>query len=123
RRTAPGTTPPKLTIGLGEDRRTVEAAVEREDGTIYRVWLNATAGKIKVSVALAGAVAAADAPRERAGDGTPQNRGGRQGLSVDSIVVRGPHKFDPSQLPEPHRRILFATPEIGDESRLATARQ
>ncbi len=39
------------------------------------------------------------------------------------MVVRGPVNVETEQLPESHRRILFCTPEYGDQSRLDCARQ
>ena len=119
--------PPRLVIGFGKDRRTVSVAVEQDESLIYRVWLETEKGKNNVFVGIAQDAGNRHQPA-REGAGEPEKkegraRGGRPGFTVDSIVIRGPHRFDESQLPQSHGNILTAIPATGDESRMECARK
>lgn len=124
---AESVTPPKLVIGLGKDRRTVEAVRVQDETVVYRYWLRVAEGDKQVHVALAPGQAEsanvakpAEITANVSGD---QRYGGDRGLHVDSMVVRGPVTLKAEVLPASHRRILFQTPEFGDASRLDCARQ
>jgi hypothetical protein len=119
---------PRLVIGFGKDRRTVSVAVEQDESLIYRVWLQTEKGKNNVFVGIADGEAEKEQPARRDGSEAQKKsesrpRGGRPGLTVDSIVLRGPHRFEAERLPQSHRSILTATPETSDESRVECARQ
>src|SRR5262249_41755147 len=45
--------PPRLVIGFGKDRRTLEAVRVQDETVVYRYWLTVAEGDKKVSVALA----------------------------------------------------------------------
>ncbi len=119
--------PPRLVIGFGKDRRTVDAVQVQDETVVYRYWLKVAAGDNLVHVALApGQTGNANLvkPTEVAANVSGDKRYGNDtGLHVDSMVVRGPVALKTEQLPESHRRILFRTPEYGDQSRLDCARQ
>jgi mono/diheme cytochrome c family protein len=119
--------PPRLVIGFGKDRRTVDAVRVQDETVVYRYWLTVAAGDNLVHVALApGQPAGARVAKsgEVAANVSGDKRYGNDfGLHVDSMVVRGPVPLEPKQLPESHRRILFCTPGYGDQSRLDCARQ
>ena len=119
--------PPRLVIGFGKDRRTVDAVRVQDETVVYRYWLKVAEGDNLVHVALApGQAESANVvkPSEIAANVSGDQRyGGNRGLHVDSMVVRGPVPLKTEQLPESHRRILFCTPEYGDQSRLDCARQ
>jgi hypothetical protein len=119
--------PPRLVIGFGKDRRTVEAVRVQDETVVYRYWLEVAEGDKRVHVVLApgqaesaNVVKPAQVGANVSGD---QRYGGDRGLHVDSMVVRGPVRLDPDRLPESHRRILFASPGFGDEARLDCARR
>jgi hypothetical protein len=119
--------PPRLVIGFGKDRRTVDAVQVQDETVVYRYWLKVAEGDKLVHVALAPGQAD-DAnvakPKVVAANVSGDKRyGGETGLHVDSMVVRGPFLVEAQQLPESHRRILFCTPEFGDQWRLECARQ
>jgi mono/diheme cytochrome c family protein len=119
---------PRLVIGFGKDRRTVTVAVEQEESLTYRVWLQPEIGKNDVFVGIAEGRAVQEQPAQPAtGDaketGAGRARGSRPEFTVDSIVIRGPHRFEEDRLPAAHRRILTATPATNDESRMQCARQ
>lgn len=119
--------PPRLVIGFGKDRRTVDAVRVQDETVVYRYWLNVAEGDSLVHVALApGQAESANVvkPKEiTANVSGDQRYAGDRGLHVDSMVVRGPVPLKTEQLPESHRRLLFCTPEYGDQSRLDCARQ
>ena len=119
--------PPRLVIGFGKDRRTVSAVSVQDETVVYRYWLTVAEGDKLVHVALApGQADNANVikPKGVAANVSGDKRyGGDTGLHVDSMVVRGPVRVGTQQLPESHRRILFCTPEFGDQSRLDCARQ
>ncbi|AGA29588.1 DUF1592 domain-containing protein [Singulisphaera acidiphila] len=119
--------PPKLVIGFGKDRRTVEAVRVQDETVVYRYWLKVAEGDSQVYVALApGQAESANVAKPKevtANVSGDQRYAGDRGLHVDSMVVRGPVPFALEQLPESHRKILFCTPEYGDQSRLDCARQ
>jgi hypothetical protein len=119
--------PPRLVIGFGKDRRTVEAVRVQDETVVYRYWLKVAEGDDQVHVALApGQSTSANVvmPTETAANVSGDQRyGGNRGLHVDSMVVRGPVRLDAGQLPESHRVTLFCQPEFGDASRLESARQ
>ncbi|MGP0065171.1 MAG: DUF1592 domain-containing protein [Isosphaeraceae bacterium] len=119
--------PPRLVVGLGKDRRTVEAVQVQDETVVYRYWLKVAAGDKRVHVALAEGQAE-DAnvvkPKVVAANVSGDKRyGADTGLHVDSMVVRGPVPIEAGPLPESHRRILFCNPGDGDQSRLDCARQ
>jgi Protein of unknown function (DUF1592)/Protein of unknown function (DUF1588)/Protein of unknown function (DUF1587)/Protein of unknown function (DUF1585)/Protein of unknown function (DUF1595)/Planctomycete cytochrome C len=119
--------PPRLVIGFGKDRRTVDAVQVQDETVVYRYWLKVAAGDNLVHVALApGQTEHANLvkPTEVAANVSGDKRyGNDRGLHVDSMVVRGPIALKTELLPESHRRILFCNPEYGDQSRLDCARQ
>ncbi len=119
--------PPRLVIGFGKDRRTVDAVQVQDETVVYRYWLTVAAGDDLVHVALApGQADNANVvkPKGVAANVSGDKRyGAETGLHVDSMVVRGPVRDGTAQLPESHRRILFCTPEFGDQSRLECARK
>ncbi|MDG3007927.1 DUF1592 domain-containing protein [Paludisphaera mucosa] len=120
-------TPPKLVVGLGKDRRTVDAASVQDETVVYRYWLTVVDGDKSAFVTLAPGQAESEnvvAPKQvGAAAGGDQRYGGDRGLHVDSMVVRGPVVVDEAGLPESHRRILFAAPDLGDAARLDAARR
>ena len=112
---------PRLEIGFGSDRRTVDAVQVQDETVVYRYWLRVAAGDNLVHVALARSQTA-DAnlvkPKEIAANVSGDKRYGTEtGLHVDSMVVRGPVPDQTERLPESHRRILFCTPGFGDQER------
>jgi hypothetical protein len=119
--------PPRLVIGFGQDRRTVDAVRVQDETVVYRYWLTVAQGDNLVHVALASNQAGSDhiaRPTEVAANVSGDQRyGGERGLHVDSMVVRGPVPVQMANLPESHRRILFCTPGFGDQSRLECARR
>jgi mono/diheme cytochrome c family protein len=115
--------PPRLVIGFGKDRRTVDAVQVQDETVVYRYWLKVAEGDKLVHVSLAegaNVVKPADVAANVSGD---KRYGNETGLHVDSMVVRGPVPVAAGPLPESHRRILFCTPEYGDQSRLDCARR
>lgn len=119
--------PPRLVVGFGKDRRTVEAVRVQDETVVYRYWLHAAEGDKLVHVALApGQAKSADVvkPREvTANVSGDQRYGNDRGLHVDSMVVHGPVRLEEQDLPETHRKILLRAPGFGDASRLETARE
>jgi mono/diheme cytochrome c family protein len=119
--------PPRLVIGFGKDRRTLDAVSVQDETVVYRYWLKVAEGDNLVHVALApgeSQLASVAKPTQvTASVSGDQRYGSDRGLHVDSMVVRGPIRIQTSQLPEVHRRILFRTPEFGDASRLDCARE
>jgi hypothetical protein len=119
--------PPRLVIGFGKDRRTVDAVRVQDETVVYRYWLKVVEGDKRVHVALAPGEAQlasiAKPARVTASTSGDQRYGGDRGLHVDSMVVRGPVRVEPSRLSEAHRQILVCTPEFGDQSRLDCARK
>ena len=119
--------PPRLVIGFGKDRRTVDAVQVQDETVVYRYWLTVADGDNLVHVALApGQTESANVVKSRnvaANVSGDKRYGGDAGLHVDSMVVRGPVRIGTDQLPESHRKILVRTPEFGDQSRLDCARQ
>jgi hypothetical protein len=119
--------PPRLLIGLGKDRRIVEAASVQDETVVYRFWLTVVDGDAEVYVALApgesekeNVAKPAQVTDSISGD---QRYGGNRGLHVDSFVVRGPVQVDLQALPESHKAIVFCTPDLDDESRIDCARR
>jgi Protein of unknown function (DUF1592)/Protein of unknown function (DUF1588)/Protein of unknown function (DUF1587)/Protein of unknown function (DUF1585)/Protein of unknown function (DUF1595)/Planctomycete cytochrome C len=111
--------PPRLLVGFGKDRRTVEAVRVQDETVVYRYWLDVAEGDDTVHVSL-------DKNQGKRGNATravganvsgDQRYEGDRGLHVDSMVVHGPVLL-PVPLPESHRKILFVTPGLGDASRL-----
>jgi hypothetical protein len=118
---------PRMLIGLGKDRRTVEAVQVQDETVVYRFWIAVAAGDDTVHVEVVPDLAEtkkdpkpADAGENVSGD---KRYGNDRGLHVDSIVVRGPVALKPESLPESHRKILIRTPGFGDRSRLESARE
>ena len=106
--------PPRLVIGFGKDRRTVDAVRVQDETVVYRYWLTVAEGDNLVHVALApGQAESANVvkPKEVAANVSGDQRyGGDRGLHVDSMVVRGPVHSKPAALPESHRQnpVLYA---------------
>ena len=119
-------TPPRLVVGLGKDRRTVEAVRVQDETVVYHFWLDVAEGDNLVHVALAPAKPTAtegNKSREIAANVSGDQRyGSERGLHVDSLVVKGPITLPTDQIPPAHRQILFETPGPGDAGRLAAAR-
>jgi Protein of unknown function (DUF1592)/Protein of unknown function (DUF1588)/Protein of unknown function (DUF1587)/Protein of unknown function (DUF1585)/Protein of unknown function (DUF1595)/Planctomycete cytochrome C len=119
--------PPRLVIGFGKDRRTVEAVQVQDETVVYRYWLKVAPGDNLVRVALApartGNPGVARPAATGANESGDKRYGNDIGLHVDSMVVRGPVTSQADTLPESHRKILFSTPDFGDSSRLDCARQ
>lgn len=118
---------PRLVIGFGKDRRTVDAVRIQDETVVYRYWLKVAEGDKLVHVSLApGQAEGANVAKPSevgANVSGDQRYGGDRGLHVDSMVVRGPVVLDPAKLPESHNRIIFAAPEYGDQSRIDAARE
>ncbi|MFO0952519.1 MAG: DUF1592 domain-containing protein [Isosphaeraceae bacterium] len=118
--------PPRLVVGLGQDRRTVTATSVQDETVVYRYWLNVAPGDKSAYVALAPGEAArenvARPAQVTAAVSGDQRYGGDRGHHVDSMVVKGPVPFDRATLPESHRRILFVTPGPDEKSRLEAGR-
>ena len=120
--------PPRLVIGFGKDRRTVDAVQVQDETVVYRYWLTVADGDNLVHVALApGQTESANVVKSRnvaANVSGDKRYGGDAGLHVDSMVKSAaPFVIGTDQLPESHRKILVRTPEFGDQSRLDCARQ
>jgi len=117
--------PPRLVIGLGSDARAVQAARTQDETSVYRLWLTVADGDNQAAVSLALGQSEEDVfgsevlTATTSGD---QRYGNDRGLHVDSMVVRGPLPVEPADLPASHRQLVFQTPELGDDSRLETAR-
>ncbi len=118
--------PPKLVIGFGKDRRTVDAVSVQDETVVYRYWLTVAEGDNQVYVKLAPGQEKGPnvvRPRVLADNISGDKRYGNEiGLHVDSMVVKGPVVLKTDKLPESHRKILFRTPTYGDQSRLDCAR-
>jgi Protein of unknown function (DUF1592)/Protein of unknown function (DUF1588)/Protein of unknown function (DUF1587)/Protein of unknown function (DUF1595)/Protein of unknown function (DUF1585)/Planctomycete cytochrome C len=119
--------PPRLVIGFGKDRRTVDAVRVQDETVVYRYWLEVAEGDGLVHVSLAPGQAKSPnvlKPKEvTANVSGDQRYEGDRGLHVDSMVVRGPVALRTEELPLSHRGILFRTPGFGDQSRLDCARE
>jgi hypothetical protein len=119
--------PPRLVIGFGKDRRTLDAVRVQDETVVYRYWLTVAEGDNRVHVALApgqtGSENIAKPTQVAANVSGDQRYGGERGLHVDSMVVRGPVPLKDEKRPESHRRILFCTPAYGDQARLDCGRQ
>jgi hypothetical protein len=117
--------PPRLVIGFGKDRRTLDAINVQDETVVYRYWLKVAEKDDLVHVALApGQAGSANVVSPtQVGDNVSgdQRYGSERGLHVDSMVVRGPVSVGSGQFPESHRRLLFCTPEYGDQPRLECA--
>jgi hypothetical protein len=118
---------PRLVIGFGKDRRTLDAVRVQDETVVYRYWLTVAPGDKAVHVSLAPGQSRSEnvvKPTQVAANVSGDQRyGGERGLHVDSMVVRGPVPVANDRLPESHRRILFCTPTFGDHSRLDCGRQ
>ncbi len=119
--------PPRLVIGFGKDRRTLDAVRVQDETVVYRYWLTVAVGDDTVHVALApgqadsgNIIRPGDVAINVSGD---KRYGNERGLHVDSMVVRGPVPVRPDRLPESHRRIIVCEPTYGDASRLDCGRQ
>ncbi len=115
---------PRLVIGLGRDRRTLEAVRVQDETVLYRYWLNVAQGDELVHVAPASGEAERGKTKEVAANVSGDQRyEGDRGLHVDSMVVRGPVAWNEDRLPSSHRKIVVKTPDFGDQSRLDCARE
>ncbi len=119
--------PPKLVVGFGKDRRTIEAVRVQDETVVYRFWINVAAGDNQVHVSLApNEIESSNVTNPKtvsANESGDQRYGANRGLHVDSIVVRGSIRPSEDSLPESHRNILFCSPDFGDASSLHCARQ
>ncbi|RUL82316.1 DUF1592 domain-containing protein [Tautonia sociabilis] len=125
-RVAESVPPPRLVIGFGSDRRTVEAVRVQDETVVYRYWLTVAEGDDSVIVALAPGQSESDVLGTEAVTalaGGDQRYGDDRGLHVDSMVVRGPVPTRPEGLPESHLRIVVREPGPGDEGRIEAARE
>ncbi|WZO97361.1 DUF1592 domain-containing protein [Isosphaeraceae bacterium EP7] len=118
---------PRMLIGLGKDRRTVEAVQIQDETVVYRFWIQVAEGDDTVHVEIApGPIAPPkDAKLGDVADNVSGDKryGNDRGLHVDSIVVRGPVVLAANSAPESHRKILVRMPEYGDQSRLDAGRE
>ena len=119
--------PPRLLIGFGTDRRSVEAIRVQDETVMYRFWLKVAEGDAQVHVSLApqptSTTSIAESTRVGANVSGDQRYGNNTGLHVDSMVVRGPVAELAGQRPSSHQRILFCEPGFGDESRIECGRR
>ena len=119
--------PPRLVVGLGKDRRTVDAVRVQDETVVYRLWLNVAEGDHLVQIALAPTSGpptdpAANPEAIAANVSGDQRYGTERGLHVDSLVVKGPVTLPDDQIPPAHRQILVEPPGPGDDGRLHAAR-
>lgn len=118
---------PRLVIGFGTDRRTLEAARVQDETVVYRFWTEVVEGDKVVRVELAPRPADTDpvARTESVGANVSgdQRYGNDRGLHVDSMVVHGPVRLEANALPASHRRLLPRDPGPSDELRSACARE
>jgi hypothetical protein len=95
--------PPRLVIGFGKDRRTVDAVRVQDETVVYRYWLRVAQGDNLVHVALAPGQAGSAGPAKRteiaANVSGDKRYGNDNGLHVDSMVVRGPVPLKTEPLP------------------------
>jgi hypothetical protein len=119
--------PPRLLIGFGTDRRSVEAIRVQDETVMYRFWLKVADGDAQVHVSLApqptSTTSIAESTKVGANVSGDQRYGNNTGLHVDSMVVRGPVVELADQRPSSHQRILFCEPGFGDESRIECGRR
>ena len=120
--------PPRLVIGFGKDRRTVDAVRVQDETVVYRYWLTVAAGR-QHGPRRAGAGPGREGrivvkPKEVADNVSGDKRYGNEtGLHVDSMVVRGPGRLSVrTSFPSRIGRSCFARPTFGDQSRLDCAR-
>ncbi len=118
--------PPRLVVGLGKDRRTVDAVRVQDETVVYRYWLTVVAGDNQVHIALAPQQPEASKTDQIAtnvsGDQRYKAIGVNGGLHVDSLVVKGPVVLPGAEIPTAHRQILGDPPGLGDAARLEQAR-
>ena len=121
--------PPRLVIGFGKDRRTLDAVRVQDETVVYRYWLTVTEGDNLVHVA-AGARPGGAGPNVVKPDEVAAQRQRRPALRERSRACTSTRWSSAARcrsiadsLPESHRSILFCTPEYGDASRLDCARQ
>ena len=104
--------PPRLVIGFGKDRRTVDAMQVQDETVVYRYWLKVAEGDNLVHVALApGQTGNANLvkPTEVAVNVSGDKRYGNDtGLHVDSMVVRGPVALKTERFPSRIGESCFA---------------
>ncbi|MHB1560443.1 MAG: DUF1592 domain-containing protein [Isosphaeraceae bacterium] len=119
--------PPRLVIGFGKDRRTLDAVRVQDETVVYRYWLTVAEGDDTVHVELApgqansgNIIRPGDVAANVSGD---KRYGNERGLHVDSMVVRGPVPVRPDRLPDSHRRIVICQPTYGDASRFECGRR
>ena len=120
--------PPRLVIGFGKDRRTVDAVRVQDETVVYRYWLEGRRGG-RTGPRRARARSSSKAenvarPKTVAANVSGDQRyGGDRGLHVDSMVVHGPVVVDrrpTSPIPPAHP--LLHRPDYGDDSRLDCGR-
>ena len=120
--------PPRLVIGFGKDRRTVDAVRVQDETVVYRYWLTVAEGDNLVHVALApGQADSANVVRPKAWSPTTSavtSAMGPIGIArrLDGRARPG-RRSRPSRFPNRIEGSCFATPEYGDQSRLDCARQ
>jgi hypothetical protein len=119
--------PPRMVIGLGSDRRAVDAVRVQDETVVYRFWIQVAPGDKLVHVALApGQAEREEAARPRevtANVSGDQRYGSNRGLHVDSLVVQGPVPLDEARLPASHRKLLPRDPGLWDDARCECARE
>jgi hypothetical protein len=114
---------PVLEVGIGVDRRIVEPVVVQGRAANYRLWLTAAEGKQQVFVSLDESKTEKASVEEAkkdvvAGDGY---RRGERGLTIESIVVRGPCVV--SDLSDAQKNLLSVLPSLGERTREQAGQQ
>ncbi len=109
--------PPRLVIGFGKDRRTLDAVRVQDETVVYRYWLTVAKGD-DTGPRRAGPRPGAE-PERRQAHGGRRQRQRRPALWRPSAACTSirwssadPSRSTSSDLPESHRRILFCTPGI-----------
>ncbi len=120
--------PPRLVIGFGKDRRTVDAVQVQDETVVYRYWLKVAEGDKLVHVALAPGQAK-DAnlvkPAEVAANVSGDKRYGNETAVCTSTrwSCAVPSRRRPIGFPSRIGGSCLATPSYGDQSRLDCARE
>lgn len=112
--------PPWLKIGFGSDARRLTATRIQDETVVYRFWIQVNQQDSVVRIEVdEDPTADADDPATtiEANVSGDQRYGNNRGLHADSMVVRGPVRWEPDSLPQPHQRILFRQSSHDDSSR------
>ena len=120
--------PPRLVIGFGKDRRTVDAVQVQDETVVYRYWLTVAEGDNLVHVALApGQAEDANVVKPTGGRRQRERRQALRGRTrvARRLDGRARSRPDRDRISSPSRigGSCFAHPDIGDQSRLDCARQ